>query len=870
MIPILLDDSKTLTTLLSDSSNGLGKLSEVIDATVIEERNGEYDLTFRIPMNAKHFDELHNGGIVRVKASETSGNQMFRIYKISKPLNGIVTVECHHISYDLNKCAVKPFTATGIVNTINGLIYNEVSAYPFTMNTTLTNATSKFTLKEPMSFRGTLGGYSGSVLDVFGGEYLFNNLTIRLLNNRGADNGVTIRYGKNLVSLQQEENIDNTYSAVLGFATVDETTVVSDLQTAIVMTVPKIKIVDFSNDFEAVPTKAQLNTKAQQFIANNDIGKPHVNLDVSFVALWQTEEYKDIAPLERVSLCDTVTVEFPKLGVSSKAKVIRTEWDVINERYNSIELGDARSSFAQSITDTIMEDVEKETTSWIDEAVNNATELITGGLGGYVVIGRNASGEPEEILIMDQPDKASAVNVIRMNKNGIGFSTTGYQGPFTSAWTIDGAFVADFITSGTLRAINIEGVNISGSNLRFGSDPYVQVQTNSARTGVLFSGAGTVQFQTIGEYNVQNFNNSNALSNSFRLSNTSTQTSSTLTNYWNGSVSNMLYYYATSDTNASTLYNYKTGTTNTANSFSLNSNSTDNINRIWLYNNQWSNTSYTANWLRATSTSSTNFFGVINYKIGSSNGANNIELNAESSGTTATIRNYVYNQTNTSNLVQCSSNSTANTLYIWNYSSNGNFKNAVTLSTTNGVVIDNNYGTTTTSANQVSLQSASSTNTMTLKNNRTNSTTLANSITFTAGSSSNELYILNNKTNGESMNSIRFNTSSGLTIANNVTDSNVLSNSISMNDSGLTIQNRYGGQIFAGQNEAWIQYGSRKLKFDSTSSTVSQRGVQLANDIGGSNYILLRDDGSMDIWAQGGVVLHRVERIEFTNGTVLP
>lgn len=820
MIPILLDDTKNLTNLASDNSNGLGKLSEVIDATVVEARNGEYDLTFRIPMNAKHFSDIHNGGIVRVKASEVSGKQMFRIYKITKPINGIVTVECHHITYDLNKVAVKPFSATGAVNTVNGMIQNTIGTYPFTFTTNLTNATSKFTMTEPMSFRGALGGYQGSILDVFGGEYRFNNLRVELLSNRGSDNGVTIRYGKNLIDLNQEENIDNTYSAVVGYATVDETTRVSDLQTATPMTYPKVKIVDFSSDYETLPTKAQLNTKVRQYIQNNDIGKPHVNLEVSFVALWQTEEYKNIAPLERVSLCDTVTVEFPRLGVSSKAKVVRTEWDVINERYISIELGDSRTNFAETISDNVKEEVEKNTTSWIDEAVSNATELITGGHGGYVVIGRNANGEPEEILIMDQPTKESAVNVIRMNKNGIGFSKTGYAGPYTSAWTIDGAFVADFITAGTLRSINIEGVNIKGSNLRFGSDPYVQVRTNDAQTGVLFEGTGLIDFNTSNSFSVRNYGTDNLLDNSFRLTNTTSQTSSTLMNYWNGIVANMMYLNATSSYNTSDLYNYKVGTSNVANRMSLSSNTTDKVNRIWMYNNQYADTSKTANWLRATASETQNFFGVTNYKLGSTNVANNIELNAVAEGSTATIRNYDISATSTSNLVQCSSNSSTNSLFLYNYSKNGNTKNAITLSTSNGVVIDNYYSNTTTKANQISMQSSSSLNELKLINYINNSTTVANSLT--------------------------------------------------MNDNGLTISNQYGGEFHAGQNEAWLQYGARKLKFDTTSSTVSARGVQLANDQGGSNYILLRDDGSMDIWAQGGVMLHRVDRIEFTNGTVLP
>lgn len=675
MIPILLDDTKNLTNLVSDNSNGLGKLSEVIDATVIEARNGEYDLTFRIPMNAKHFSDIHNGGIVRVKASEISGNQMFRIYKITKPINGIVTVECHHITYDLNKVAVKPFSATGAVNTVNGMIQNTIGTYPFTFTTNLTNATSKFTMTEPMSFRGALGGYQGSILDVFGGEYRFNNLAVELLSSRGSDNGVTIRYGKNLIDLNQEENIDNTYSAVVGYATVDETTRVSDLQTATQMTYPKVKIVDFSSDYETLPTKAQLNTKVRQYIQNNDIGKPNVNLEVSFVALWQTEEYKNIAPLERVSLCDTVTVEFPRLGVSSKSKVVRTEWDVINERYISIELGDSRSNFAETISDNIQEEVEKNTTSWIDEAVNNATELITGGLGGYVVISRNANGEPEEILIMDQPTKESAVNVIRMNKNGIGFSTTGYTGPFTSAWTIDGAFVADFITSGTLRAINIEGVSISGSNLRFGSDPYVQVQTNSYQKGVLFRGTGTVNFDTNNSFSVVNRASNSNLSNQFTIENDTTQSYIYLFNYYEGISTNSLSMIGRNTYNSTTLYNKYPGIGgDIANSLLLTSDSSSS-NSLGIYNNKFLDRSKTGNRLYMRSQSSDNAFFLWNYNYGETNNnlANTIRCYSQSNGNGIEIENFDSSGVKVNGL-----NLLANGMEILNYSS-GSLKNTLVL-----------------------------------------------------------------------------------------------------------------------------------------------------------------------------------------------
>lgn len=465
MIPILCDTSKSLATLVTDSTNGLGKLSECISCRIIEERNGMYDMTFTLPISAKHFKDIQNGGVVKVK-TQTYGMQLFRIYKISKEFNGVVTVDCHHISYDMAKAPVLPFTSTGAITTMTELNNHLAVSYPFTISTDIANTTSKFTLDVPKAFRECLGGYEGSILDVFGGEYEWDNLNIRLLASRGADNGVRVAYGKNLTDLNQEENIESVYNAVLGYAVVDDRTYTGDIQYVggSSFSNPNVKLVDFSDDYENddVPTTAQLSTKAANYIATHEIGVPNVNLEISFVPLWETEEYKDIAPLEAVSLCDTVHVEYPALGVTASAKVIQTEWDVINERYLSMQLGDARTTLSTAVEQSIQNGITEHVSSVMDSAIDHATAMITGGLGGYVVLGRNADGQPEEILILDNPDKYQAVNVIRMNRNGIGFSNNGYNGTYRNAWTIDGQFLADNITGGTMSAGSIEGVDISG------------------------------------------------------------------------------------------------------------------------------------------------------------------------------------------------------------------------------------------------------------------------------------------------------------------------------------------------------------------------------------------------------------------------
>lgn len=474
MIPILYEQGETKFI-----SQGIGSLADTISCTVTEERNGEYELEMTYPASGRLFSELTNGRLILAKPNDTSQTQPFRIYRISTPMSGKVTINAEHISYLLNGIPVAPFTATGMSAALNGLKNNSLVNNPFTCWTDIANGSTKFTVTVPKSFRACLGGTEGSILDTFSGsnppEFEFDRFAVKVHAQRGADRGVTIEYGKNLTDAKQENSIENTYTGVLAYwSNTDQSTVAkSDIQYASNhsnFANEKIFILDTSQDFPGEPTKTQLNTAAANYVKNNNVGTPKINLTVSFVNLWQSEEYKNTALLERVQLCDTVRVKFSFLGIDASAKVIKTVYNVLKERYDSIGLGESKSSFsdtirqASGITGSVKAMVESNN-SFLQSAIDRSTDLISGGLGGYVVINKNADGQPEEILVMDNADKTKAVNVIRINKNGIGFSKSGYNGPFSTAWTIDGAFNADYITSGIISAVNINGVNISGSNV---------------------------------------------------------------------------------------------------------------------------------------------------------------------------------------------------------------------------------------------------------------------------------------------------------------------------------------------------------------------------------------------------------------------
>lgn len=450
MIPILFPATSTEWT-----TQGLGALSDAISCIVTEERNGIFELEMQYPVSGVHFDEMQNRCIILAIPSPYRAAQPFRIYRITKPLNGICTVYAQHISYDLSGVPLNPFTAGSAPAVMAGLQSNAEGENPFTFWTDKSTA-ANFAVDVPSSIRSVLGGQTGSVLDVYGGEYAWDGYTVRLYNQRGQDNGVRIAYGKNLTDLEQDENISSVATGIYPYwADADGNLVVCNPR---VVPAPgtydftRVVPVDFSQDFETAPTPAELQARAESYVQANNIGVPAVSIAVSFVQLEQTEEYKDLALLEKCDLCDTVTVQFERLGVDAKAEIVKITTDVLLERYQSVEIGSIRANIADTIAGQQQEIQKRPTTSAMQQAVNNATNWITGTNGGYVVFRRNAEGQPYEILIMDTPDIATATKVWRWNNGGLGYSSNGYNGPYTTAITQDGAIVADFITTGVLNA----------------------------------------------------------------------------------------------------------------------------------------------------------------------------------------------------------------------------------------------------------------------------------------------------------------------------------------------------------------------------------------------------------------------------------
>lgn len=485
MIPILYNSDESLFV-----TNGLGRLSDCIRAVVTEERNGIYELEFDYPITGAHFDEIALGKIVACTHDEKGDIQPFVVYARSVPdLNGIVTFNAHHISYKLSDVVVGQYTASSVAQALEGISTHSVNTNPFEFWTDKTT-TATFTNDVPRLARNMLGGEQNSILDVYGGgDYEFDGFTVKLHAHRGQDSGVEIRWAKNLTALNQTLDDSGAYNAVLPYWTNGEETVIgdrliiaSDAETEVAYLTDHNQIIlrtetnapleaeymyldaapmDLSSDFESKPTQYQLRTKARTRFERSGAWVVDENITVDFVQLWQTEEYAEYAPLQRVGLCDTVSVYYPQVGIEAvKQRVVKVAYNVLLDRYDSIELGTPQVSLSTAIRSDVMQDVV--TPSMMDSAVNYATDLIRGGLGGYVVMTPGSNGYPQEILILDTPGINTAVNVWRFNRNGLGHSSSGYEGPYSDiALTADGRINASMITTGELNANVIKAGTLS-------------------------------------------------------------------------------------------------------------------------------------------------------------------------------------------------------------------------------------------------------------------------------------------------------------------------------------------------------------------------------------------------------------------------
>ena len=365
MIPILYDKTETAFT-----SNGIGRLRDCISCVVTEERNGIYECDFEYPVDGANYDLIQVGRIVGVTHDESGDVQPFDIVSFEKPIDGIVTFHCVHISYRQSYL------------TANGTNINSLSdAFTLFGNATPTNPFTYWTDKTstgylgcadgvPKTVRSMLGGIEGSVLDAYGGEYEWDRWTVKLWSARGSYRDFAIRYGVNMLDYNEEYDSSSVYSSCIPYWTDGTTTVVGDKQTSGGITpsgreqcVP----LDVSEKFEDQPTKAQVEAMGLSVMNSANPTVPTQNITVSFVRLQDMGEFADYQNLLQCKLCDTIKVIFPDFNSSGTFKIVKTVWNVLTSKYDEMELGDLSMSLSEALG---INDIQRDSKSTIEQILD--------------------------------------------------------------------------------------------------------------------------------------------------------------------------------------------------------------------------------------------------------------------------------------------------------------------------------------------------------------------------------------------------------------------------------------------------------------------------------------------------------------------
>lgn len=365
MIPILYEKTET-----SFVTNGLGRLRDVITCTVTEERNGVYELDFEYPIGGQNYDKIQIGRIVAVEHDDSGDVQPFDIVSYERPIDGVVTFHCFHISYRQSYMTVTGTNINSLADAFTKLSMASPSN-PFTYWTDKTSSGYVGAFDGvPKTVRSMLGGVEGSILDAYGGEYEWDKFTVKLWSQRGQYRDFAIRYGVNMMEYQDETDSSSCYSSCIPYWTDGTTTVVGDKQT--LSTLPPSGRdacipMDVSEKFESQPTKAQVNSMGLSVLNSGQPYLPTQNITVSFVRLQDTPEYAQYSSLLRCRLCDTIKVMFPDYNSSGTFKIVKTVWDVLGERYDEMELGDLSVSLSEALG---INDMQKDSKSTIEQIMD--------------------------------------------------------------------------------------------------------------------------------------------------------------------------------------------------------------------------------------------------------------------------------------------------------------------------------------------------------------------------------------------------------------------------------------------------------------------------------------------------------------------
>ena len=471
------NDANNLAEHLYDTQ-GLGALSDWLTATVSNKLNGAEIFQGTYPISGTNADLIVEGRIIQCYVDENRAKQRLRIYYAKTSVIGnTIEVKAEPIFNDIRKSVLNKYdsgtekiTATQAWQNAKALAKPAIpSQFSFSsLVDTLANVKI-----EKANFLEFFGGKEGSILDRFHGEFLKDNNTLHHEKRLGTDHKIKAIYTKNLTGLDLEIDAQSVLVGVYPFISSssegeDEITLPEEvIFTDYVDDYPAgyVSFVDFKDKATDVAT---LREAAKDWLKTNiDKQKPQVSGSIELVPLRHQRGYEKFLDLEKVSMGDGVYVYHPQLKVNMSARIVEYTFNVLTNSYDKLVVGNVKTNFLENtennVSNLINDAIDQlknggEISDLINDIVDHQTDMITGQNGGYVLL--DPKEAPSRILIMDTPDKNTARNVLQINNAGIGFSKTGINGTYETAWTLDGGFNASFITAGEIVGITIRGTTL--------------------------------------------------------------------------------------------------------------------------------------------------------------------------------------------------------------------------------------------------------------------------------------------------------------------------------------------------------------------------------------------------------------------------
>ncbi|HEK9126722.1 TPA: phage tail protein [Streptococcus equi subsp. equi] len=385
MIPVLYEAKETKFRTF-----GLGEIADAYEVRVTRERNGNYSLYIKYPLDGVFASVFKEELKIKSDAGRRTKWQTFEINRVLRNSKDHIEVFARHISMRTQDIALKPFVAGASINAESALEVwrdNLVGDDKFDVKSDiLTLGSFNWHIDKVGNARAALGGVSGSILDVYGGEYEFDNRTITLHKQMGRKAPTVLEYGRNIVSVEEERLLDGNYTSVYPYVRYtpqpkaqeeasgqphvgeyeqpEEQLVtlpefILDGQYLDLYAQRRIQLVDLSSHFsddKKEPTEEEIRKLAQAYLKNNRVGAPKVSIEVDYIDLSQTLDYQDFRVMEEVELCDIVPLYYPKFGITTESeKVVEIVYDVYTDSNHTIKLGTIGQSISKSLTGGVSE-----------------------------------------------------------------------------------------------------------------------------------------------------------------------------------------------------------------------------------------------------------------------------------------------------------------------------------------------------------------------------------------------------------------------------------------------------------------------------------------------------------------------------------